>query len=567
MPSPGAIIQGRSDYVVIKEIGRGGVGVVFLVEAQGSGAEFAAKILSPHRFEIDKKIAERFRRELRIGQSFEHRNLTKILDVATFNGMLVSITTLAKGGSLYDRLSESRSTGQEIPLISAIDWCWQILQGLSELHERQIVHRDLTPKNILFDTTDRLVVADFGVARDPSDLTITTAADQIGSLLYISPQQREKPQHASEAEDIFSAGQIFYEIFSGHLPHGNPKPISELPGDRPRTMSKAIERMRAYNRNERPQNATEARRLFAESVLKDKLFYEQQIPVPLSLLVFALNDDELLGLAIERLLTLGYLHAQTFTSKRGASRFPILESELSSDDDPAYLGEYWGLEQSAGVKEVLALANIVYAALPIQRQQTLCAKMFKHTESKSTDSTRLWAGEYRVALLRPSEVWIGPVRCLMDSGIESLNILAPSIDLRQLRTNNDNLMSVGKDLAQLSLASSGTPAHLLLQSPPAGGAFVYETADTKEMIQSYWGKKIALHEYRRLAAPYTSQASGQETSERAIKEFLALSETEISLNKWVTTDRSIYSQMIKKCAAAYADIAKWEAIEENIGSG
>lgn len=255
--SPGYVVRGCvRTYQVVRSLGHGGVGTVYVVR-HGDDL-FAMKVLGGQRFKITAQLRERFARETAILSKVEHANVIRVLDAPTVNGAPAIVMELAEGGSLYQTLQRIR----RVPLPTAVGWIEQILSGVSAIHKRGIVHRDLTPKNILFRKDGSVAIADFGIARSVDDATLTGSHDVMGSLLYISSQQREKPHTAARRDDVYSLGQIFFHVVTGLIPHGGVRSPRSHRRDCPMWLNAFIERLRQYERTARPVSAVAALRIF-----------------------------------------------------------------------------------------------------------------------------------------------------------------------------------------------------------------------------------------------------------------------------------------------------------------
>jgi hypothetical protein len=120
------------------------------------------------------------------------------------------------------------------------------MSGVMALHARGMVHRDLSPRNLLLRSDGRLVVADFGTVRHLDDATMT-ANENFGSLLYISPQQFEDAHSAQPSDDLFSIGQIAWHLLIGRPPMGAVRAVRGLRDDVPKDLSDLIEALRSDN--------------------------------------------------------------------------------------------------------------------------------------------------------------------------------------------------------------------------------------------------------------------------------------------------------------------------------
>jgi serine/threonine protein kinase len=241
-------------YTVIGRIGEGGMGQVYEVR-DADGTRFAAKLLSTERFEITSTVRARFRREAAIAARFSHSNVVRTVELIQRGPDLVIVMEHVAGPRLLDELRRDRSRA---PV--AIAWMRQLAAGLAYLHEQEIIHRDLAPKNVLFREYPQMVaLCDFGVARHVADPTLTTTTEHFGSLLYISPQQKTDPHTVTEADDVYSLGQIYAYIVSGEEPHavGGTLPDEALDWGYPAPLLRLIDRMRAPRRHDRPRDGGE----------------------------------------------------------------------------------------------------------------------------------------------------------------------------------------------------------------------------------------------------------------------------------------------------------------------
>lgn len=242
-------------YSFERVIGVGGTAMVALVRDQ-AGQIYAAKALSPHRFPVDWTRAG-FRREGALLADLEHPNVMRMVDRATMGGTPVLVMEHLPGGSLYDRLAAERR-----PQLSlALRWIADSLRGLAAIHTRSLVHRDLSPRNLLLRATGELVVADFGTVRHLRDVAPSASTERIGSLLYIAPEQHQSPARAGPPADVYAVGQIAFQLLTGIAPLGNTGSAASHDPDIPRDISDLVEAMRSYAPSRRPADASVALRM------------------------------------------------------------------------------------------------------------------------------------------------------------------------------------------------------------------------------------------------------------------------------------------------------------------
>ncbi len=211
-------------YVVEGELGRGGMGVVYLARDPRLDRPVAVKVL-PEEFTSDPNRVARFEREAKILAALNHPNLAAIFGVEEIDGSICLVLELAEGETLAERLQRGR-----LPLDEAIAVCAQIAAGIEGAHEAGVIHRDLKPANIKIAPDGRVKVLDFGLARPTDDggssssldltsaPTVTSAATIPGVVLgtagYMSPEQA-RGRRIDRRTDIWSLGCVLYECLTG----------------------------------------------------------------------------------------------------------------------------------------------------------------------------------------------------------------------------------------------------------------------------------------------------------------------------------------------------------------
>jgi serine/threonine protein kinase len=240
-------------YWVERFLGAGGTAQVFAVRDE-AGRLLAAKLLSDHRFPVDDAMRARFTREGEVLAGMTSPNLVRLLDMVRWNDEPVMLLEYAAGGSMADLLWHLPLP----PLVVALRWMREALKGVAALHGGGVVHRDISPKNLLSRADGTVVVADFGTVRHADDETLTHDGDALGSLIYVSRQQFDDPRHATPRDDIFSCGQIAWQLLAGRRPVGNTPSLTVLRPDVSPQLVALIERMRHDDPDERPADASGA---------------------------------------------------------------------------------------------------------------------------------------------------------------------------------------------------------------------------------------------------------------------------------------------------------------------
>ncbi len=208
----GEIIANR--YQVNRVIGRGGMGVVYLVcDSRANNEMRALKMLAPHYIH-DPIIYQRFREEFSICKNLSHPNILKMYDLTEQDDGTAFITMEhIDGQSLASFVNDLRAP------ISVLTWLIsQICEGLYYLHEKGIIHRDLKPENVLVTESGEVRLVDFGLARlQMGGARLTAVGETVGTPLYMSPEQFQA-RKVDHRTDIYALGLLAYEIAIGEPP-------------------------------------------------------------------------------------------------------------------------------------------------------------------------------------------------------------------------------------------------------------------------------------------------------------------------------------------------------------
>jgi len=201
-------------YTIERELGRGGMAVVYLAHDQKLGRPVALKVLRP---ELAASLGgERFLREIEIAAKLTHPNILGLHDCGEADGQLYYTMPFVEGESLRDRLNREK----QLPIDDALQITREVADALGYAHALGIVHRDVKPENILFQGGHALV-SDFGIARAVSEAGgtgLTETGLVVGTPAYMSPEQCTGGRDIDARSDIYSLGCVLYEMLGGDPP-------------------------------------------------------------------------------------------------------------------------------------------------------------------------------------------------------------------------------------------------------------------------------------------------------------------------------------------------------------
>jgi serine/threonine protein kinase/tetratricopeptide (TPR) repeat protein len=248
----GSLIGNR--YEILELLGEGGMGAVYKAADREIDRIVALKVIRPE-LASSPQILARFKQELLLSHRVTHRNVVRIYDLAEAQGLKFITMEFIEGRDLRTILHEKK----KLPTEEAVEVARQVCQALEAAHSVGIIHRDLKPQNIMQDSTGRVLVMDFGLARTLGGDGMTQTGALVGTLEYMSPEQALSKE-LDQRSDIFAFGLILYEMLAGERPfvaesalaslikrtQEPARPISELDAEIPGVLggivSKCLER-------------------------------------------------------------------------------------------------------------------------------------------------------------------------------------------------------------------------------------------------------------------------------------------------------------------------------------
>lgn len=205
--------QGIRGYDVGDKLGEGSFGAVYKAYQKGIGREVAIKIIHA-KYANQPRFIRRFEAEAQMVARLEYPHIVPLYDYWREPDSAFLVMRWLRGGSLQDQIDKG-----QLDVNTAVTFVTQIAGALHAAHRQKIVHRDVKPANILLDNEGNAYLSDFGIARDNSNNSQLTLADEVlGSPNYISPEQL-LGEEISPAADIYALGLVLYTVLTGAVPY------------------------------------------------------------------------------------------------------------------------------------------------------------------------------------------------------------------------------------------------------------------------------------------------------------------------------------------------------------
>jgi serine/threonine protein kinase len=288
------------DFRILREVGRGGMGVVYEAEQISLGRRVALKVL-PFAAALDARQLQRFKNEAQAAAQLHHQHIVPVYGVGSERGVHYFVMQFVDGRTLADVIVElrernsarasapktldgeattralgalptKRPSGEPAPFRMAAKLGFQAAEALEHAHEMGVIHRDIKPGNLLVDGRGSLWIADFGLAQIHGDAKLTMTGDLLGTLRYMSPEQAlGKRVLLDHRTDVYSLGTTLYELltlepaFSGldreallaQIAFDEPRPLRQIDKQIPHELETIVQKAMAKSPEDRYATAQE----------------------------------------------------------------------------------------------------------------------------------------------------------------------------------------------------------------------------------------------------------------------------------------------------------------------
>ena len=218
---PGDLPSTFGRYQIIRKLGQGGMGAVYLAHDDELDRDVALKVPSLSEGGNNTELLQRFQREAKAAASFHHPNFCPIHEVGKVGDRPYLAMAYVEGQTLTSRVNRD----QPMEPRAAAELVSTLAMAMAEAHKKGILHRDLKPANVMIDVRGQPIVMDFGLARRVSggDPELTGSNAMLGTISYMSPEQVRADKAAlGPATDVYSLGVILYELVTGRRPFEGP---------------------------------------------------------------------------------------------------------------------------------------------------------------------------------------------------------------------------------------------------------------------------------------------------------------------------------------------------------
>jgi serine/threonine protein kinase len=255
-------------YKILRPLGEGGMGKVYLAARLTDSARVAIKVLPPKKALEEEQALRRFRREMELSQRLQHPNVARTLEVGCVDDVHFMVMEYIPGDSLYNIVKQ----GGPLRVPDAARYFLKVLSGLEAAHNADLVHRDIKPSNLMVTPSGDAKILDLGLARAMTEESPLTLQDVvIGTLDYASPEQLRNAVSADRRSDLYSLGCTLYFTVSGRPPFEggdvvnkiykqrmeDPEPLERIARGVPATFAAIVRKLMAKQPDDRYQTCRE----------------------------------------------------------------------------------------------------------------------------------------------------------------------------------------------------------------------------------------------------------------------------------------------------------------------
>lgn len=205
-------------YKILNLLGKGGMATVYLAKHQSLGKKVAIKILNDN-LARDSNIRNRFLSEAKSMANMSHPNIIPVVDLVEDENNVAFVMEYVEGKTLKEYLATKGGLSNAVIKVLLS----QITSALKYVHDRGLIHRDIKPSNFMLSTEGKIKLLDFGIAKNTdtsiTDYTQTRTTQQMGTPMYMSPEQIKSTKHVSTQTDIYSLGVLLWQMVKGVAPY------------------------------------------------------------------------------------------------------------------------------------------------------------------------------------------------------------------------------------------------------------------------------------------------------------------------------------------------------------
>jgi formylglycine-generating enzyme required for sulfatase activity len=512
-PIPPALAA-SSEHEVIREISRGGMGVVYLARNRRMDRLEALKVVKGVLLEQAGSL-ERFEREMRAAARLNHSNIVTAYSSPSLDGLLTFAMEFVDGTDLYE-LVNARGP---LPVSNACYYVYQTAQGLQHACDRQMVHRDIKPNNLMLTRDGKkqvIKILDFGLAKatseNPTGAGLTRTGQMMGTPMYMAPEQIADAARADIRADIYGLGCTMYYLLTGHPPFADKgslyailhahqseiaRPLDELRPEVPAELAQIVAKMMAKDAAQRYQQPSEVAQALAP-------FFKQGVkPIPTGTARFAAPSA-------------AQIPAETASSKAAAATpllspaaVPVAAARVQNTAHPPVGRD---LDEPNSMQTVLAVVAEPPRPAAVSRS--------------GRDSPRQTPSK----IIRP-KIWLGVAVAFML--LAGLGLWASGILTAKLKTGNGT--------STTGAAAAETPAgDVAARKPSAPESFAEETASSQTLenqtLKNSIGMELVLISAGKFQMGSPASEQGRSSDEAQVDVTLTksfyLGKTEVTQGQW-----------------------------------